>query len=224
MTSFCESGDGIQIKTFLVQFNKQYSFAEDLLRQQAKWKWRKLHDRKLHDLQAYCSSNIRGGSDGISAGNWWKSTNTVMFTFFSWQQIKHTAKLFAFRFSGLRFINYISYNEDVWVRGGRAPPSLTWTLGGNKLLSTWCPNRFIPPPQYRWCPDLVWTLWRREKSLTLVGNQTPIPRPPVVVIPTQLSHCWKCEIIEFTVLVSLNCNPGVSGLMTAIPHVCIILR
>jgi hypothetical protein len=28
-----------------------------------------------------------------------------------------------------------------------------------------------------WAPGPVWTLWRGEKSLDPVGNQSPIPRP-----------------------------------------------
>jgi hypothetical protein len=36
-----------------------------------------------------------------------------------------------------------------------------------------------------WAPEPVWKMWRREKPLALVWNQTPAVQP--VTIPTELS-------------------------------------
>jgi hypothetical protein len=31
--------------------------------------------------------------------------------------------------------------------------------------------------EVRWASEPVWTMWRKEKSLALVGNQTPAVQP-----------------------------------------------
>jgi hypothetical protein len=70
---------------------------------------------------------------------------------------------------------YFVLHEDIWGSGGIAPPFLTLALdGGESSASHACCLLFNPPQgknpsvpteqDNRWAPELVWMLWRIEKS------------------------------------------------------------
>jgi hypothetical protein len=62
-----------------------------------------------------------------------------------------------------------------------------WRSGQIHILAALHPNKELPVPtkfEDGWAPELVWALWRKEKSLALAGNRTPAVQP---AIPTELS-------------------------------------
>jgi hypothetical protein len=68
--------------------------------------------------------------------------------------------------------------------GRTSPPFLSLALDG------WVVN-FIPQSFYfwgksPWTQKLVWTLWRRDKSLTPAGDRIPADHPMALAIPTEL--------------------------------------
>jgi hypothetical protein len=84
--------------------------------------------------------------------------------------------------------------------GGMAPPLLTSALDGGKW-SALSPGRFTPgeeaPVRIEYdaeCyPEPVWTLYSREKSISLAGNRNPTVQPVVVAIFTELSD--PCTVV-----------------------------
>jgi hypothetical protein len=68
--------------------------------------------------------------------------------------------------------------------GGVTPPFFTSALDGGEWSAAH-PFRFIfgkrgPVPivwEAEWAPELVWTLWNREKSLASTGTRTPAFQP-----------------------------------------------
>jgi hypothetical protein len=81
----------------------------------------------------------------------------------------------------LCLINYALCHEDIWGSGCIAPPFLASALDGGEWTALRS-GRVTPgerPPGSHWigaerATELVWALWRREKSWSLPGIQ---PRP-----------------------------------------------
>jgi hypothetical protein len=76
-------------------------------------------------------------------------------------------------------INEAHCHEDVWGSEGIAPPFLMELTGQLHALDD-LPGERAPVPighKGGWPPEPVWTLWRRDKSLTRAGNQTPAVQP-----------------------------------------------
>jgi hypothetical protein len=135
--------------------------------------------------------------------------------------------MFAFRFSDLCLINYIQYHEDICGSGGKAPAFMTSALGGSKWSSS-RPNSFTPREPSPSTDCIEGSMVSRAGLDALKNRKISYPyresNPDISVsslaIPTELFHCWRCKIIYFTFIfritvhVSLNCNPGVSGLTT----------
>jgi hypothetical protein len=46
-----------------------------------------------------------------------------------------------------------------------------------------------------WAPEPVWTLWRRENSISLAGNRTPSSQSPVPIL-TEISWLNDASCIE----------------------------
>jgi hypothetical protein len=94
----------------------------------------------------------------------------------------------------------------MWGSWSIAPPFLTSALDGDEWSAS-CPCRFTPGERapgtflIGWDPQPVWTLWKREKSLSLGGNRTPAVQP--VAIPTELSRpigSSKCRLLFLSII------------------------
>jgi hypothetical protein len=84
--------------------------------------------------------------------------------------------------------------------GGIAPPILN-------LGTRWSPViNFMPRPLHprertpgthwmRGPPQLVWTLWRKDRSLAPASNQTP-DLPPSSLVTTVTMHLWFLDVFK----------------------------
>ena len=71
----------------------------------------------------------------------------------------------------------------IWENGGTAPLIHKLSISGDEW-STSHPDHFTPgerdliPNEYEigWTPQLVWTLWSRNRSLAPARNQTTLPQ------------------------------------------------
>jgi hypothetical protein len=91
-------------------------------------------------------------------------------------------------------------HKDIWGNGALLSPFLTSILDGGEWSDS-RPGRFTPgkqPPvpivqEAGWASEPVWTLWRREQSLSPTRIQTPTPRSSSLgTILTELSRLPDC--------------------------------
>jgi hypothetical protein len=75
--------------------------------------------------------------------------------------------------------------KDMWGSGGIAPPVLVSALDGSGQLHAPAALASAKEPlvsieyEARWAPESVWTLWGREKSLSLDRNRASAVQPAV---------------------------------------------
>jgi hypothetical protein len=93
-----------------------------------------------------------------------------------------------------------SRHQNVWGSGGIAPLFLTSALDGDggecsaSYLCGFTPPRVTIIQEAGWAPEPVWTLWRRDKSLTLLGIKPRSLCCPVSSLVTMLTELSRLPI------------------------------